>query len=318
MSNKKFLITTRLIGYFLLLSIFLQIILGAWVRLTGSGMSCPDWPLCYGFLFPTPEKIDTIDNVSYTYLQIFLEWIHRANAAFIIGPVCLIFSLYLIIKKESSKLFHKLAYILLLLIIIQGGLGGLTVFKSNIPWSVAIHLMFAFLLYLTTLVIIIKTYNIRNNIINANKSLRLNTLVVGILTMSAAALGAFTSKYGASLSCNNWPGCTEGFLPNIKDIFQLIHFSHRIIALLLVISLILLFIKFRKYLSIVSVQVKVILSMIFSIIILQVAVGALLIYMEVPIWMGIFHQATGLLLFTLITILYLFMNIGQNNKLNTI
>lgn len=37
----------------LVLTIITQIILGAWVRLTGSGMSCPDWPLCYGFFFPS-------------------------------------------------------------------------------------------------------------------------------------------------------------------------------------------------------------------------------------------------------------------------
>ena len=36
----------------------------------------------------------------------------------------------------------------------------------------------------------------------------------------------------------------------------------------------------------------------------QVIIGALLIYMEVPIWMGIFHQSIGLLLFTLIVLLY--------------
>ena len=80
--------------HYLLFSIFLQIILGAWVRLTGSGMSCPDWPLCYGMLFPTPGKIGLIENIQYTYFQIFLEWIHRANAAFIIGPICVIFSCY--------------------------------------------------------------------------------------------------------------------------------------------------------------------------------------------------------------------------------
>ena len=73
----------RKVGYLLLFSIFLQIILGAWVRLTGSGMSCPDWPLCYGMIFPTPEKIQSLDIIEYTYFQIFLEWIHRANAAFI-------------------------------------------------------------------------------------------------------------------------------------------------------------------------------------------------------------------------------------------
>ena len=84
MNNKENLISIRIIGLILLLSIFLQIILGAWVRLTGSGMSCPDWPLCYGYIFPTPNKIVNIPNIEYSYFQIFLEWIHRANAALVI------------------------------------------------------------------------------------------------------------------------------------------------------------------------------------------------------------------------------------------
>ena len=100
MNNKENLISIRIIGLILLLSIFLQIILGAWVRLTGSGMSCPDWPLCYGYIFPTPNKIVNIPNIEYSYFQIFLEWIHRANAALVIGPICLIFSIYLIDRKS--------------------------------------------------------------------------------------------------------------------------------------------------------------------------------------------------------------------------
>ncbi len=100
MNNNENLTLVRVIGIILLFSIFLQIILGAWVRLTGSGMSCPDWPLCYGYIFPTPNKISSIPNVDYSYFQIFLEWIHRANAALVIGPICLIFSCYIIFKKH--------------------------------------------------------------------------------------------------------------------------------------------------------------------------------------------------------------------------
>src|SRR5271156_4677423 len=28
------------------------VVLGAWVRLTNAGLGCPDWPGCYGHLFP--------------------------------------------------------------------------------------------------------------------------------------------------------------------------------------------------------------------------------------------------------------------------
>ena len=33
------------------------IVLGAWVRATGSGLACPDWPTCYGHLLPLPGEI---------------------------------------------------------------------------------------------------------------------------------------------------------------------------------------------------------------------------------------------------------------------
>ena len=96
-----------MIKYFsisLLFTIFIQIILGAWVRLTGSGMSCPDWPLCYGMFFPTPGKIGYLEDINYTYFQIFLEWIHRANAAFILAPLAVIvFCLINFRKEEYSR-----------------------------------------------------------------------------------------------------------------------------------------------------------------------------------------------------------------------
>ena len=32
------------------------VVLGAWVRLTDAGLGCPDWPGCYGHVYPQVDK----------------------------------------------------------------------------------------------------------------------------------------------------------------------------------------------------------------------------------------------------------------------
>jgi len=70
---------------------FCLIVLGAWVRATGSGLSCPDWPTCYGHWLPLPGEIPP--SVGYSYAQVMLEWLHRLIAGVILGPLILLIAL---------------------------------------------------------------------------------------------------------------------------------------------------------------------------------------------------------------------------------
>lgn len=50
-----------------LVLVYLVIIAGAVVRMTGSGMGCPDWPKCFGYLIPPTEEYQIQFQSNYNY-----------------------------------------------------------------------------------------------------------------------------------------------------------------------------------------------------------------------------------------------------------
>ena len=54
--------------------VYLVILAGGIVRMTGSGMGCPDWPKCFGYLIPPTEKsqLDWKPNYEYNKDEIII------------------------------------------------------------------------------------------------------------------------------------------------------------------------------------------------------------------------------------------------------
>jgi cytochrome c oxidase assembly protein subunit 15 len=116
---------------------------GSATRVMNAGLACPDWPLCYGQLVPRQQM----------NLQVFLEWFHRLDAS-LIG----VMSIWLAVqawwcRRDVPPWLPWAASGALVLILIQGGLGGLTVTELLRFDIVTAHLGTA-LAFLITLLII--------------------------------------------------------------------------------------------------------------------------------------------------------------------
>ena len=124
-------------------------ILGAYTSAIGAGLSCPDWPTCYGTWIPFLQP-EIIANSSYSALQIFAEWAHR-GLAMTAGFLILGTTIGAWIVYPDNWVVKWSATIALILLPIQVLLGRLTVTENLKPIIVTSHLGVATLILLCLL-----------------------------------------------------------------------------------------------------------------------------------------------------------------------
>ena len=109
------------------LSIFALVTMGGVVRLTGSGLGCPDWPLCHGRIIP---PLDTPTLIEYS---------HRLMAS-VVGLLVLTTSLVVWRSYRMQPWLLFPATLGFFLLVAQVLLGGFTVFGELPPAIVLAHL----------------------------------------------------------------------------------------------------------------------------------------------------------------------------------
>src|SRR5213596_3278617 len=192
---------------------YLLIILGAIVRITGSGMGCGEhWPLCNGKLLP-PLDLPTL-----------IEYGHRLVAAGVSVLVTALAAYAWWLRKGAGSREQyppdRTAYVALALLVVQVLLGAVTVKLSLPPWTVILHLGTAMLLLATLIVAA------RGRPSAPPSRAGLTALTLGFVTI---LFGALTANLGAASACLGFPLCNGQVVP-AGNYLQHVHWVHRLLA----------------------------------------------------------------------------------------
>ena len=209
---------------------YLLIVAGATVRVTGSGLGCPDWPTCHGRLVPPLE------------FTAIVEYTHRLLGALTSALILAVPFGALLARRERRFLAPALA--LPALLAAQIALGALVVRLELDPLAVLIHLGFALLIlggmvWLTVLEAPERSLGVTSTLA-ARRSLLPWLSGLAALTFALILAGGVTRASGASGACRAFPGCDAPVqaLAAVGDPATLvaIHHTHRGLAYLVAIG----------------------------------------------------------------------------------
>lgn len=198
--------------------VYILIIYGSHVRVTDSGMGCPDWPLCKGSIGP------------FQGFHAFMEQTHRYLAGIV--SILVVLTWYLASRIRTRLAAIRPALFTVGIVLVQVILGAITVFDSNGAPTVAAHLLAGLaLLGGATVTAVASLVEKRESASPRLGSLGWSAIgSAGLLYLS----GSLVVNAEAEKACASFPFC-----PSSQPLHLVIlHLLHRTVALFAVIALV--------------------------------------------------------------------------------
>ena len=203
-----------------ILSAFFQVTLGGVVRVTDSGLGCPDGPLCHGQIIP-PFDTPTL-----------IEYSHRLSGS-VLGLLVIANTLIVWMRLRANRVALLSSAFALILVLAAGILGGITVLTELDPRFVLLHLAIAEILIACLIFAAIAGWNLSASVESAATSEQTSVMkplvVASILGAFVIILsGSYMVGSGYGTSCATWPLCRGSFMPD--GMAYAIHMGHRYVA----------------------------------------------------------------------------------------
>jgi heme A synthase len=249
-------------------AVFFLMTLGNVVSATGSGLACPDWPLCHGSVIP-PLRLDVL-----------IEYSHRLAA--LATTVLIVATTVLTLRGPRAPGLRRLAWLLPALLAGQIALGGITVLLKLPHLISTAHLVNA-LLILAGLVVLARELQAAPPAPARTGEDRLRRLArVGLmLLLVQLALGGYVRHSGAGLACPDFPLCSGDLLPT--QWLAGVHWVHRWLGVLLLGLFIHVAVAGRTAAT----------RLVAALAVLQVALGIAAVWLQLPPVVRAAHAAVG-------------------------
>lgn len=288
------------------------VVLGAWVRLTDAGLGCPDWPGCYGHIYP---------QTHHEFAKAWHEMIHRYFAGTLTIIIAALLAWAVWNRKERGQPLIPVV-LLTIVVCVQAALGALTVTLLLKPLIVTAHLLGG----LTTLGILwwLSLTPASRDLTKREAALRKYALAGLAALVLQIALGGWTSSNYAAVACPDLPTCQSSWWPpmDFHDGFVLwrgldidyeggvlanparvaIHVTHRMGAL--VAGSILIVVGCMTVAQGTRRRVRVAGALLAGAVLLQIGIGTAMVHFGMPLPLATLHNAgAAFLVICIVTLL---------------
>lgn len=309
-----------------LISIFLVVVAGGVVRMTGSGMGCPDWPKCFDRYIPPTDASQLPENYKDIYSEkratkierfgdfltalgfekqakeliadkslleeqdfsAFNTWTEYINRLLgaLAGLLILIQTILAFAQFKKRKIMSFLALFLLLLTLFQAWFGAMVVATNIVPWVLTIHMMLAVLMIMIQLHIISIVDN--KNKKNVSKGLYF-TAMIGVLLMILQTLWGTQVRQQVDVLMDAFPRIA------IVDNLEGIYYFHRSMAIAIILIGISFFYFARK-----NKEYQKMSYYILGVVLIEGIVGKLFSVLGMPALLQPIHLVLSMVLFSLL------------------